>query len=264
MTNPVDYDAVAPAYDRRYERNRYDGVTAVLQRFIDHAARADGAACAGEPAGADAAEVGCGTGHWLAEIRDRVRTAAGLDLSAEMLRRARTAAPPARVVRGRAESLPWVKESFDRLFCINALHHFADVDAFMSEAYRVLRPGGAIMTVGLDPHTRLDRWWIYDYFPSALSADLARYLPGESIRARLEAAGFVDAVTEVAQHIPAAIPFEVAVERGVVDRRATSQLMVISDAEYEDGLRRLTAERPILHADLRLYATVGRLAGARR
>ena len=149
------------------------------------------------------------------------------------------------------------EESFDRLFCINALHHFADADAFMSEAHRVLRPGGAIMTVGLDPHTRLDRWWIYDYFPSALNADRARYLPSESIRARLEAAGFVDAVTEVAQHMPAAIPFELAVERGVVDRRATSQLMVISDAEYEDGLRRLTAERPILHADLRLYSPSG-------
>jgi hypothetical protein len=30
----VDYDLVAPAYDKRYERNRYDGVRAVLQRFI--------------------------------------------------------------------------------------------------------------------------------------------------------------------------------------------------------------------------------------
>jgi ubiquinone/menaquinone biosynthesis C-methylase UbiE len=248
MTNPVNYDAVAPAYDRRYERNRFDGVTAILQRFI------------GEPARVDAAEVGCGTGHWLAGIQGRVRTAAGLDLSAGMLQRARTAAPSARVVRGRAESLPWASARFDRLFCINALHHFENADAFMSEAHRVLRPGGAIMIVGLDPHTGLDRWWIYDCFPSALTADRARYLSSGSIRARLEAAGFADAVTEVAQHIPAALPFDRAVERGVVDRRATSQLMVISDAEYEAGMRRLTAERPILHADLRLYATVARCA----
>src|SRR5438552_8147991 len=34
MTRSVDYDRVAPAYDTRYERNRYDGVQAVLQRFI--------------------------------------------------------------------------------------------------------------------------------------------------------------------------------------------------------------------------------------
>jgi len=241
----VDYDIVAPTYDTRYERNRYDGVRAVLQRFI------------GEPGCVDAAEVGCGTGHWLAELRGRIRTAAGLDLSAGMLQRARTAAPYARIARGRAENLPWVAGSFDRIFCINALHHFDDADAFMIEARRVLRPGGALLTIGLDPHTGLDTWWIYDYFPSALKADRARYQPTATIRERLEAAGFVEAVTEVAQHMPAAIPFTVAKERGFVDRRATSQLMVISDAEYEEGLRRLSAEQPVLHADLRLYATVG-------
>jgi hypothetical protein len=33
--------------------------------------------------------------------------------------------------------------------------------------------------------------------------------------------------------------------------------MVISNVEYEEGLRRLESEQPILRADLRLYATVG-------
>src|SRR5438034_6084575 len=107
MTRVVDYDLVAPAYDKRYERNRYDGVLAVLRRFV------------GESARVDTAEVGCGTGHWLAELHGRVRTAAGLDRSAEMLQRARTAAPYAHIVRGRAEQLPWAEGRFDRLFCIN-------------------------------------------------------------------------------------------------------------------------------------------------
>ena len=240
----VDYDAVAPAFDKRYERNRFDGVQAVLESFIDM------------PGGAAAAEVGCGTGHWLAVLQGRTRQAAGVDLSAEMLRRARLAAPRAHVVRGRAEKLPWRAGSFDRLFCINALHHFADRDAFMIEAHRVLRPGGALLTIGLDPHTQLDSWWIYDYFPSALEADRARYLPTQRIRERLHAAGFREAATEIAQHIPASVPFALALERGLVDRTASSQLMVLSDAEYEEGLLRLSAEQPILHADLRLYATV--------
>ena len=131
----------------------------------------------------------------------------------------------------------------------------------MIEARRVLRPGGAILIIGLDPHTALDTWWIYDYFPSSLKADRARYLSTASIRAQLEAAGFVDAATEVAQHFPAAMPFAVAVERGHVDRRSKSQLMVISETEYEEGLRRLRSEQPILHADLRLHATVAWNAG---
>jgi hypothetical protein len=33
--------------------------------------------------------------------------------------------------------------------------------------------------------------------------------------------------------------------------------MVITDAEYGEGLRKLKAEQPILRTDLRLYATVG-------
>jgi hypothetical protein len=133
--------------------------------------------------------------------------------------------------------------------------------AFMLEARRVLRPGGAILTIGLDPHTRLDQWWIYDYFPATLDADRARYLPAAVIRERLEAVGFAAAATEVAQHIRTAMPFAVASARGLIDRRSTSQLMVISDAEYEEGLQRLRAEHPDLKADLRLYATVGSTSG---
>ena len=36
--------------------------------------------------------------------------------------------------------------------------------------------------------------------------------------------------------------------------------MVISDAEYESRTRRMRRERPVLRADLRLFATIGRVA----
>ena len=68
-------------------------------------------------------------------------------------------------------------------------------------------------------------------FPGALQADRARYVPTTMIRERLEAAGFTKATTEIAQHIPAETPFNVATEHGLTDRRSTSQLMVISHAE---------------------------------
>ena len=246
----VDYDAVAPTYDERYDRNRYDGVRETVRRFVDRRA-------APFP---DVAEVGCGTGHWLAEIRDLAGLRAGVDRSWGMLGAARSAAPDALLVRASAERLPWHSASFDRVLCINALHHFPDAAAFVAEAGRVLRPGGGLLTIGLDPHVGQDRWWIYDYFPSALHADLERYAATHAIRALLGDAGFSYITTGVAQHMPASVPFHIALERGQLDRRSTSQLMVISDADYEAGMQRLSDEKPILRADLRLYATVGWMA----
>ena len=166
--------------------------------------------------------------------------------------------PSMLLVRGQsAENLPWATGAFERLFCINAMHHFDGAAAFMLEARRVLRPGGGLLTVGREPPALHDEWWIYKYFPGALAADRERYLPTTIIREHLDAAGFTKTATEIAQHIAVEISFKSAAERGLLDRRSTSQLMVISDAEYEAGLERLNAEQPTLKVDLRLYATLG-------
>jgi len=245
---PVDYDGVASEFDRRYAHNEYDGTNSALAHFVG----------AGNPA---TLEVGCGTGHWLALLGARLELTAGIDPSSAMLERAQPTATRALLVRATAERVPFDAGSFDRVFCINALHHFGDPTAFIAECRRVLRPGGAFMTIGLDPSTGLDRWWMYDYFPASLVADRLRYLPTKRIREMLAAVGFVDAHTSVAQHIPAERSFEDAEREGFLDRRSASQLLVISDDDFTAGMRRLRDERPTLRADLRLYATVAHLGG---
>jgi ubiquinone/menaquinone biosynthesis C-methylase UbiE len=241
----VDYDALASAYDRRFDTNRFEGVQAMLERFL-------------EPVSAGCiVEVGSGTGHWLQLIDTTDRLVIGLDPSDGMLTQAQANAPHAPLVRGRAESLPFQSSSVDWMFCINALHHFADPKRFVQEARRTLRSGGGLLTIGLDPQTGLDAWWIYDYFPDALSADRRRYPPATRIREWLGEAGFSAVATEIAQHIPAELAFDEAVAQGLLDRRATSQFQVIDDSHWEAGLKLLQAERPVLRADLRLYATVG-------
>ena len=55
--------------------------------------------------------------------------------------------------------------------------------------------------------------------------------------------------------MPLELSFDEAMERGFLDRHSKSQLLLLSDAEYQTGLERLRAERPLLRADLRLYAT---------
>lgn len=240
----VEYDAVAPAFDERYARNSHAGLERALSRFIGPAPHRA------------IAEVGCGTGHWLRLLAGSAAIIAGVDRSRGMLERARASNPQAVLVQATAAHLPLATAVFGRVFCINALHHFDDPEAFLRECRRVLGAQGALLTIALDPHAGLDQWWVYDYFPSALDADLRRYLPTGRIREILADAGFATATTEIVQHEPAERPFELAVEEGHLDRRSASQLMVISDADYAAGMRRLRSERPVLRADLRLYGTI--------
>jgi SAM-dependent methyltransferase len=245
----IDYDSIAERYDARYERNDYSGFERALAAFMPT-----------RDAGRRVLEVGCGTGHWLRFLDGAGIAAVGLDPSHGMLNVARRRAPHGHLIAGRAEALPCRTATFNRLFCVNALHHFADPPAFFREAKRVIAEGGGLMTVGLDPHTGRDRWWIYDYFPSALIEDRRRYLPTATIRELMKTAGFSHSETREIQHFPAHMSVSDASRRGFLDRSSGSQLMVISESEYDAGMATIRsgdAERTFLRSDLWVYGTIG-------
>jgi ubiquinone/menaquinone biosynthesis C-methylase UbiE len=248
----VEYDTIATTYDRRYLDNDYSGVENALVAFV------------GQNLNGRALEVGCGTGHWLRFLGAKGIPVAGLDASTRMLACAHAQDHRTALVRGLAEHLPWADESFDRLFCVNALHHFRDKQRFLVEALRVLRRGGQFMTIGLDPHTGLDQWHIYEYFEPVLEIDRRRYSPTGQIRERMNAVEFVDCVTREVQHLQVRLSARAAIEQGRLDRGATSQLALLTEDQYQQGIDRIrkgieSAEARddslYLTADLRLYAT---------
>jgi SAM-dependent methyltransferase len=184
----------------------------------------------------------------------------------EHAKRAGTASP---LVRGCAEALPLRDHSFDRVWCINAFHHFSDGPAFVSEARRTLRPEGGLLIVGLDPHTGQDRWWIYDYFEEAIDVDKKRFPPANAIRALMTEAGFERCMTQEVQHLESALPSRAAAESGLFDKRSTSQLTALTDDECERGMHRLRRDieraneqgsELVLTTDLTLVATIGWLS----
>lgn len=248
----VDYDEVAPTYDRRYAHGEYAGVERGLLRFV------------GTDPALRVLEVGCGTGHWTALLAGRGFRVAGLDASPGMLGRAVARGDGALLSVGRAERLPFCDAGFDRVFCVNAFHHFADKPGFLAEAHRVLRPGGGLFTVGIDPHTGLDRWAIYDYFEGTLDTDRRRYPPTARIRGWLAELGFGGGATEVAQRVRLDLPAAEALDHWRLGRSSTSQLSLLSDAAYAAGIERIRRDAAAaeargdtlrLVADLRLYAT---------
>jgi ubiquinone/menaquinone biosynthesis C-methylase UbiE len=225
MSVVTNYDAVAAGYDLRYQHFDYREVEAALMTFL------------GEQPLSGILEVGCGTGHWLRVMAGRAPTIAGVDLSAEMIARARPTG--ALLARARAEALPWIDASFDRLACVNALHHFADRGRFFAEARRVLKPSGGLFTIGLDPHAERDTWWVYDYFPETRDIDRQRFAPVRTIRGETAKAGFAWCESGEAQTFEHVMPAEEAFARGLVDPRFTSQLAVLSQEAFDAGAARL-------------------------
>jgi ubiquinone/menaquinone biosynthesis C-methylase UbiE len=248
----TDYDRIADRFDTRYRFYGYDGVRETLLNFLGS-----------QPS--SVLEVGCGTGHWLecsAKALAERSVLIGLDPSAGMLARAHAATPTARLVRARAEALPWRDATFDRIFCVNALHHFTDRARFFAEARRVLKPGGGLLTIGKDPHTEQDDWWVYTYFEETRAIDRERFARVRTLRGEMALAGFAWTESMEADRIEVVRPASEALASGVVDRSFTSQLTVLSDEEFSRGAERLRRANDAaggelqLVADFRLYATV--------
>ena len=253
----ANYDSLAAGYDRRYALHEYAGVRDALLSFVGmHSAAV--------------LEVGCGTGHWLAAIGAGAdaaeashRLCAGVEPSAAMIARARLAAPHARLVRASAERLPWCAATFDRVYSVNALHHFSDRTRFFAEARRVLKPGGGLLTIGKDPHAERDSWWVYDYFPETAGIDRDRFARVRTLRGELALAGFDWTESYECDRIEASMSAREAFDGGVIERGYTSQLAVLSDSEFQAGVARIRAADDAaggalqLVTDFRLFATVG-------
>jgi ubiquinone/menaquinone biosynthesis C-methylase UbiE len=251
VARQTDYSSIAPAFDRRYEVNDYSGVEGALGIFLASETRIDVLDC------------GCGTGHWLNRLASPNRHLIGLDASAEMLIQA-ARGRHLELVHAQAECLPFETGSFDRVFCVNSFHHFASKPVFVSEVRRILRQRGGFTTIGLDPHTGLDKWWIYDYFENTLDLDKQRYLSAKVMCELLTTVGFMDCRTEVVQCFPVTASARSVLDRGGLAKTATSQLAILTDDEYQRGVQHIqadiiTTERRgqelLLHSDLRLYAT---------
>ena len=109
-------------------------------------------------------DVGCSSGHLLADLRAEWpgATLAGVDAEAAGLPSAHAAVPDAALFHASATDLPFAAGAADALVALNLLEHLPDDRAALAEFARVLRPGGrAVVVVPANPR-------LYDYYDAHL------------------------------------------------------------------------------------------------
>jgi ubiquinone/menaquinone biosynthesis C-methylase UbiE len=136
-------------------------------------------------------DVACGAAHASEPIAPVVRQVVGIDLTPVLLRLGADRLGDAGISNvllqeANAESLPFLDESFDVVFCRSSLHHFADPQRAVSEMVRVCRTGGRVVLVDLvapnaderDLFDRLHRLLDPSHVRTFLEGELAQLLPG--------------------------------------------------------------------------------------
>jgi ubiquinone/menaquinone biosynthesis C-methylase UbiE len=103
-------------------------------------------------------EVGCGLGvdtYWFYNNGCDITS---IDIAQANVDYVNTILPNANVFWGDAEKLPFYKEHFDTYYSFGVLHHTPDIRKAISEAYRVLKPGGKIIIMLY--HKGYAYWWL--------------------------------------------------------------------------------------------------------
>jgi SAM-dependent methyltransferase/DNA-binding HxlR family transcriptional regulator len=103
------------------------------------------------------ADLGCGAGHVSSLVAPFVRQVIGVDAAPAMLAAAEDRVPDNVDLRqGTLEALPIGDGDVDLALLVLVLHHVPDPARALAEAARILRPGGRLIVVDMQPHDRED------------------------------------------------------------------------------------------------------------
>ena len=89
-------------------------------------------------------DLGCDDGHWTVEVARAARSTKlfGVEIVIDAAKKARKRGIDV-VAADLNKNLPFADESFDLVHANQVIEHISDLDTFLSEIHRVLRPGGA-------------------------------------------------------------------------------------------------------------------------
>ena len=163
----------------------------------------------------DVADLGCGEGYLTIETARWARRVTGVDRSQDVLTRARALAARRKVrnilwKRGALERVPLADASVDVVLLSQSLHHAEKPEAVLSEAHRILRPGGRLLLLDLRDH---DQAWV-----KAALGDRWQGFDDDALEALIGEAGFTDVTVRVGAK-KSGDPFTVLIGAGTKQAR---------------------------------------------
>ena len=178
-------------------RSRFAPVAAnyATSKFHADPARMEELAVLAQPRATDVClDVATGAGNSAFALAPFVRRVVGLDITAEMLEQARAGTAVRSLsnlcwVLADAEGLPFEDAAFDLYTVRAAPHHFIQIERALSEAARVLKPGGRAAFIDCSPPAAA-RERLHEVEVGRDPSHVRSYTLAEW-EARLEAAGLV-------------------------------------------------------------------------
>jgi ubiquinone/menaquinone biosynthesis C-methylase UbiE len=144
-------------------------------------------------------DLACGPGVVCESLAAEALQVVGVDLTPEMLRRARERCaghPNAEFREAAVEALPFRDGEFDAVVTRLSLHHFEEPRAALREARRVIARGGRLVALDIVASEDREEACLHDALETLRDPSHVRFLPPSGMREAVSGAGFEIRVEE--------------------------------------------------------------------
>lgn len=230
MKEKVNYNEISSVYNVRYNVSPLEGVLTFLKQIVELYSPKN------------ILEVGCGTAHWLKVLANYNLQLYGCDYSIGMLKQANCSTSNIHLLNADANLLPVKPNSIEMIICVNAIHHFIDKKKFIIDSAKLLKKNGILSIIGLDPRDPEINWSLYKFFERTYQIDLRRFPSFNDIEEWMKQNGFYKVERKLVHRVDKVLSGRNVLEDHFIDKRGASQLALLSEQEYQNGISKIKSE----------------------
>lgn len=230
MSAKESFRQIAPVYDK------YRKPDELILRLLSEEIRK----LAGRVSNLSMLDVGCGTGGYSIPLAKQFASKlTGIDVSREMLERARAKYPNGNWILGDIESIDFEENSFDVVLMSYVLHHIRDYKRTLKMVYKILKRASGLLFIATDDHDQFHSSFYHRYMPRIMEIDLNRFPKVNELCNYLRSINFKVRVKKVRreQRMSCGEDIEKLVKQGKA--RYFSTLTLLTDEELDEGLERM-------------------------